>query len=91
MIYISLLSPRSKVGEQVSMFDVLQHKQQWFLHGAATNHVHDKLAQLVACARHLLHHLYLLQEIGLDGAICSFYSNDCMHINMYSGNIDHLV
>ena len=80
VIYISLLSPRPKVGEQVSMLDVLQHKQQRFLHGAATDHVHNKLAQLIACPRHLLHRLYLLQEIGLEGASCSFYSNDCMHI-----------
>ena len=84
MIYISLLSHWPKVDEQVSMLDVLQHKQQWFLHGTATNHVHDKLAQLIACAWHLLHHLYLLQEIGLDGASCIFYSNDYMHNYKYA-------
>lgn len=60
-----LLSHGTEVLQQVSVLHELQDEYHRLPDGHAPEHVHHKLAQLVVLRGYLLHHLDLLEEVGL--------------------------
>ena len=55
----------TQVAQQVSVTGVLQHQHHGLLQSHTAQHVDHKLLVVVVGARNCLHHLNLLQEVGL--------------------------